>query len=198
MQSYRSWLAYVTSYGKVKGCHPTGGMDGVIIPLPKKGDLADCNNWRGITLLSVPGKVFCSILLERIQAAVDSQLRQEQAGFRRGRLCNDQIFALRQIIQKVTAWQRPTIMHFIDFSKAFDCIHRPSLWFILKKYGLPVEVITIIQNLYDEGQSAVKWSGTYSRGVVQSHDRSEAGMHFVTCSICPDYGLDNEKSTGWH
>ena len=49
---------------------------------------------------------------------------------------------------------------FIDFSKAFDCIHRPSLWRILKKYGLPVKVITIIQNLYDEGQSAVKWSGT--------------------------------------
>jgi len=51
-------------------------------------------------------------------------------------------------------------MHFIDFLKAFDCIHRPSLWCILKKYGLPVEVITIIQNLYDEGQSAVKWRGT--------------------------------------
>ena len=114
---------------------PSDWRNGVIIPLLKKGDLADCNNWRGITLLSVPGKVFCSILLERIQAAVDSQLRQEQAGFRRGRSCNDQIFTLRQIIEKVTAWQRPTIMHFIDFSKAFDCIHRPSLWCILKKYG---------------------------------------------------------------
>jgi len=55
---------------------PSDWRNGVTIPLPKKGDLADCNNRRGIMLLSVPGKVFCSILLERIQAAVDSQLRQ--------------------------------------------------------------------------------------------------------------------------
>jgi len=64
---------------------PSDWRNGVIIPLPKKGDLADCNNWCGITLLSVPGKVFCSILLERIQAADASQLQQEQAGFRLGR-----------------------------------------------------------------------------------------------------------------
>jgi len=38
--------------------------------------------------------------------------------------------------KKVTAWQRPTIMHLIDFTKAFDCIHRPSLWCILKKIWL--------------------------------------------------------------
>jgi hypothetical protein len=36
---------------------PRDWQDGIIIPLPKKGDLKDCNNWRGITLLSVPGKV---------------------------------------------------------------------------------------------------------------------------------------------
>jgi len=64
---------------------PCDWQNGVIIPLPKKGNLADCNNWRGITLLSVPGKVFCSILLERVQAADASQLQQEQAGFRLGR-----------------------------------------------------------------------------------------------------------------
>jgi len=84
------------------------------------------------------------------------------------------IFTLRQVIEKVTAWKRPTIKRFIDFTKAFDCIHRLSLWCILKKYGLPVEVITIIHNLYDEGQSAVKWSGTGGEwfkvmaGVMQS------------------------------
>ena len=82
---------------------PSDWRNGIIIPLPKKGDLTECDNWHGITLLSVPGKVFCSILLERIRVAVDSQLRQEQAGFRRGRWCNDQIFTLRQVIEKVTA-----------------------------------------------------------------------------------------------
>ena len=50
--------------------------------------------------------------------------------------------------------------NFIDFTKAFDSVHRPSLWRILKKYGFPSDFIDIIQNLYDEGQSTVKWNGT--------------------------------------
>ena len=41
---------------------PKDWQAGIIIPLPKKGDLKDCNNWRGITLLSVPGKVMASTL----------------------------------------------------------------------------------------------------------------------------------------
>ena len=69
--------------------------------------------------MSVPGKVFSSVLLGRIKNAIDSQLRQEQAGFRQWRSCNDQIFILRQIIEKVTAWKRPVILNFVDFKKAF-------------------------------------------------------------------------------
>ena len=42
---------------------PKDWKNGTIVKIPKKGDLTDCNNWRGITLLSVPGKVFCSIIL---------------------------------------------------------------------------------------------------------------------------------------
>jgi len=53
--------------------------------------------------------------------------------------------------------------NFIDFTKAFDSVHRPSLWRILKKYGFPSDFIDIIQNLYDEGQSTVKWSGTIGK-----------------------------------
>jgi len=49
--------------------------DGIIIPIPKKGDLRDCNNWRGVTLLSVTGKVMCSIILDSIKVSVDKSLR---------------------------------------------------------------------------------------------------------------------------
>jgi len=75
---------------------PQDWRDGIIIPLPKKGDVKDCNNWRGITLLSVPGKVVAGIILNRMKDAVDEVLRQHQAGFRKGRSCCEQIFALRQ------------------------------------------------------------------------------------------------------
>ena len=89
---------------------PADWKNGIIIPLPKKGDLSDCGNWQGISLLSVLGKVFSRVLLNHMQDAVDWILRQQQAGFRRGRSCTDQIFTLKQIIEKVSEGRRPVIV----------------------------------------------------------------------------------------
>ncbi|KAL9958972.1 hypothetical protein ACROYT_G036051 [Oculina patagonica] len=96
----------------------------LIVKIPKKGDLQNCDNWRGITLLSIPSKVFCRILLARIETAIDTKLRQEKAVFRRGRGCIDQIFALRNIIEQCIEWTTPLFINFIDFQKAFDSVHR--------------------------------------------------------------------------
>ena len=109
--------------------------------------------------MSVTGKVFARIVLSRLGDGVEMHLRTEQAGFGPGRSCNDQIFTLRQIIEKVTAWQKPVMINFIDFRKAFDCLHRPSVWSILKQYGIPDTIVTIIQNLYKCSRSCVKLNG---------------------------------------
>jgi len=106
---------------------PKEWRQGVIVPLPKKGCLSDCNNWRGITLLSVPSKVFCSVLLNRLQKEVDAVLREEQAGFPTGRSCSEQILTLRNIIEQCHKWQKPLHINYIDLKKAFDSIHRDSL-----------------------------------------------------------------------
>ena len=119
---------------------------GTIIKLPKKGNLADCGNWRGITLLSVPGKVMAMILLDRIYEALDGKIREGQAGFRVGRSCADQIFVLRNIIEQSVEWQRQLVVNFIDFKKAFDSLHRPSMWKILRSYGLPTKIINMIKS----------------------------------------------------
>ena len=41
---------------------PKEWVDAVIVPIPKKGDVRHCGNWRGISLLSVPGKVLLALL----------------------------------------------------------------------------------------------------------------------------------------
>ena len=64
---------------------PAEWKERILIKLPKKGDLRDCSNYRGIMLFSVPGKVLNRILLERMKEAVDSKLRDQQVGFRRNR-----------------------------------------------------------------------------------------------------------------
>ena len=66
---------------------PSVWRQGTVVKLPKKGDLSDCNNWHGIALHSIPGKVLCRILMQRLKNAVDVKLREEQADFRAGRSC---------------------------------------------------------------------------------------------------------------
>ncbi len=68
---------------------PADWKEGYLINLPKKGDLSKCTNYRGITLLSVPGKVLHRIILERMRNSVNPQLRDQQAGFRKHRSCTD-------------------------------------------------------------------------------------------------------------
>ena len=49
--------------------------------IPKKGALSDCNNWHGITLLSVPSTILAKIVIKRISDAVDTGTRTEETGF---------------------------------------------------------------------------------------------------------------------
>lgn len=58
---------------------PDDWRKGLLVKLPKKGDLSLCNNWRGITLLSIPSKILCSVILQRIKTEVDKTLRDEQS-----------------------------------------------------------------------------------------------------------------------
>ena len=60
---------------------------GLLIKIPKKGNLSHCGNWRGISLLSVSSKIVIRIILERLKTALDVKLSNEQAGFRSARSC---------------------------------------------------------------------------------------------------------------
>nr|KAG5700914.1 hypothetical protein BaRGS_012321 [Batillaria attramentaria] len=128
---------------------PEDWTEGVIVKIPKKGALSNCNNWRGITLLSVPSKILAKVIIKRISEAVDQRLRKEQAGFWKGRGCIDQIFTLRNIIEQCTEWQRQLYINFVDFEKAFDSIHRESLWRILRAYGIPQQIVLVIKSFYN-------------------------------------------------
>ena len=149
--SDESLVTWLKLYNCVRNTEriPSDWRNGTIVKIPKKGDLSDCNNWRGMTLLSVPEKILCSILLNRIRLAVDHVLREEQAGFRPGKSCIDQIFALRNILEQSNEWQSPLIINFIDFQKAFDSVDHKALWRIMELYGIPVKIIDLIKNLYE-------------------------------------------------
>ena len=78
---------------------PQDWRNATLIPLFKKKDRTQCNNYRGISLLSVPGKVLTLILLEWLHPIIDPQLMETQCGFRKGRGTVDQIWVVRQVVE---------------------------------------------------------------------------------------------------
>ena len=134
---------------------PAQWTKGLICKIPKKGNLQECGNWRGITLLPLASKVLSRILINRIQKGVDASLRKEQAGFRTGKGTVNQIFILRNILEQVNEWNATLYIHFVDFEKAFDSIHRDSLWIIMRQYGIPQKMVQMVKTLYEDFQCAV-------------------------------------------
>ena len=128
---------------------------GLIVKLPKKGNLTDCGNWRGITLLSVPAKVMGRVIITRLYDAVDGLLREEQAGFRSGRNTVEHIFVLRNIIEQSLEWNASLYTCFVDYEKAFDSVHRETLWRIMHSYGIPSKFIRMVKLFYSNTKCAV-------------------------------------------
>jgi len=129
---------------------PKEWKEGIIIKFPKKGDLSQCRNWRGVTLLVVTSKIFNKIILERIKDVLESGLRKVQAGFRHNKSCIDQINTLRIIIENSLEFRSPLYMLFIDYQRAFDSLNRAWIWEELKVGGLPSKFVTIIKEGYED------------------------------------------------
>jgi hypothetical protein len=133
-----------------------------IIPLFKKGDVDICDNYRGISLLSIPSKVLAKILYRRIEKVTESKLDEAQCGFRAGRGCVDQIFNLKQCLSMARERRKPILLCFVDLKKAYDSVNRRLLWDTLAEYGISRTTIKILNSLYDNSRAQVKVNGSLS------------------------------------
>ena len=141
---------------------PQDFKDALIVHIYKrKGDRACCDNHRGISLLSIAGKVLARILLNRLKYHVDTStiIPESQCGFRAGRGVADMIFAARQMQEKCREQHRDLYMVFIDLTKAFDSVNRRGLWLILHKIGCPDKFISIIRSFHEDMKGQVIDSG---------------------------------------
>jgi hypothetical protein len=79
---------------------PDQWKESTIVPIHKKGDKTDCNNYHGISLLSTSYKMLSNILLLRLSQHVDEIIGDHQRGFGRNRSTTDKIFCIPQILEK--------------------------------------------------------------------------------------------------
>ena len=142
---------------------PNDLINGIMTTIyKKKGDRAVCGNYRGITLLSVAGKILAKILTTRLTPLAERVLPESQCGFRPSRGTADMIFSARQLQEKSREQQKPLYMGFIDLTKAFDSIKRELLWEILSRYGCPPKFINILRLLHDDMSVTVMANGNFT------------------------------------
>ena len=118
------------------GIIPDSWLLGIIKPMYKnKGNPQDPDNFRAITLISCLGKLFTSVINERLNFFSNELelISKNQAGFRKGHSTADNIFVLYALISLYLSFGKKLFCTFIDFRKAFDTVWRKGLWFKLQK-----------------------------------------------------------------
>ncbi len=140
-----------------KGSFPNLWKKGFIINIHKSGSITDPGNYRGITLTSIVGKLFNSIMNERlVEYLCDNQLQTKfQCGFRNDYRTADNIFILNEIIKTADS---PLHIAFIDFKKAFDKLWRHGLLMKLSKLQIGGKFYQVIKKMYSDNASQVKLS----------------------------------------
>jgi len=101
-------------------------------------------------------KIYNRMLLNRVYELVNALLRPEQAGFRRGRRCTEQIHTLRRMMEGFYKKQLPLISTFVDFKKT-------RMSEILCHYGIPEKIVTAIMEMYKDTSSRVMVNGQFSK-----------------------------------
>jgi len=134
-----------------KGTLPQDFKDASIVHLYKrKGNRQSCDNHRGISLLSIAGKILARVVLNRLISHLEHGLLPEsQCGFRAGRGTVDMIFAARQLQEKCQEQHQDLYSTFVDLTKAFDTVSRTGLWKIMAKFGCPETFTNIVRQFHD-------------------------------------------------
>ncbi|KAI3369576.1 hypothetical protein L3Q82_024385 [Scortum barcoo] len=142
------------------------GKPGVVVPLFKKGDRRVCSNYRGITLLSLPGKVYARVLERRIRPIVDPH-HSDSGGTSAVFVpvvvehWTSSILSCR-VLEGLWEFAQPVHMCFVDLEKAFDRVPRGILWGVLREYGVRGPLLRAVRSLYDRSRSLVRIAGSKS------------------------------------
>jgi sorting nexin-29 len=110
----------------------------------------------------------------------DVLLLEEQNGFRKGRSCTDDIFTIRQIIEKRREFNLETHIAFIDYEKAFDRENRATVWQITERRGYPRHLICAIKSLYQNTTIILDMNGRYSKDISTNQGVRQG------CSLSPN------------
>ena len=137
-------------------------LQGIVPPLRKKGDQLECANCKGITLLNVTYKVFSNILYTRLPPHVESELGHYQVEFHPGKSTINQVFGLRQILEKMKEFRISIHVLFVDFKSAYDSTERERMYVAMNELNIPQKLLRLVRMITPNTQSQIKIQSKFS------------------------------------
>ena len=86
-----------------------------------------------------------NIVLSRLTPYSEEIIGDHQRGFRRNKSTTDNIFCIRQILEKKWDYNEAVHRLFMGFKKAYDSVRREVLYSILIECGIPMKLVRLIK-----------------------------------------------------
>ena len=126
-----------------------------LVPIYKgKGSILECNNYRGIKLMSHTMKLAERLIEARLRDI--TEIANNQYGFRPGKSTTEPIFILRMMQEKYREKGQDLHLVFVDLEKAYDRVPRELIWWSLRKKNVPEGYIKVIQDMYKDSLTQIQ------------------------------------------
>ena len=154
--------------------------ENIFTPLHKNGKKSDPDNYRAIAVSSAIGKLFSTILLDRLTIFRKENCPDppNQLGFTKGAQTYDHILTMQTISSKYKKLNKPVYAVYVDFKKAFDSVCRQALLYKIAKLGITGKFYNVLKNMYTNSLAHIKLMGhlseqfRISKGTEQGHPLS--------------------------
>lgn len=157
------WLELLFNKMYIEKKVPNDFLKLVLIPIPKKGDLRKCGNYRGISLISIVAKCYARVLEMLLRMQISKLIEEFQHGFMKEKGTNDCTFIIKQVIEKCIEFEEMLCITFVDLEKAYDFVDRAKVWQALLELGVDLDLIDNIKALYRDSIATVRISGECSK-----------------------------------
>ena len=155
----------------------------VMVPLQKKVNAVDCEDYRTISLISYASKIHLRILTKRIENKVKDYIGENQFGFRKGQGTREAIGVMRTICERSLEHNNDVFICFVDFEKAFDRVDWKKMMQILKQINVDWKDRRMIKELYMGQEAVIRVGDTESEPDIAGRVRQGCPQSVLLFSI---------------